>query len=200
MKQLTWYQAIIVDMDGTLYYQKPVRLAMLGKMMTYFWRLSDFLIIWKYRKLYERGLSEEERMARLPNRAPQAIQEWMIHRALPFVHKYRDAELIDLLEKVASKNVSVIVYSDYPVKEKLEAIHLSPEQCYSAADLGTMKPEASRLINILLAQGINPKNCLVIGDRYEKDGKLAENMNADCLILPKGKKIRRRLYLEIADI
>ena len=29
MKRLTEYQAIIVDLDGTLYYQKPVRLAML---------------------------------------------------------------------------------------------------------------------------------------------------------------------------
>lgn len=200
MRQLTGYQAIIVDMDGTLYYQKPVRLAMLRKMIIHFWRLSDFLIIWKYRKLFEQGLNEEERMARLPKRAPRVIQEWMLERALPYVQKYRDGELIELLEKVASKSVTVIVYSDYPVQEKLSAMCFSPEQYYSAADLGAMKPEASKLIRVLIAQDINPKNCLVIGDRYEKDGKLAENMDADCLILPGEKKMRRKLYLEAVSI
>ena len=44
MKPLTNYPAIIVDLDGTLYYQKPVRIAMLKEMVLHFWRFRDFLM------------------------------------------------------------------------------------------------------------------------------------------------------------
>jgi beta-phosphoglucomutase-like phosphatase (HAD superfamily) len=54
MKRLTEYQAIIVDLDGTLYFQKPVRMAMLNSMALHFWKFRDFLIIQKYRKLSSR--------------------------------------------------------------------------------------------------------------------------------------------------
>jgi len=47
MKRLTEYQAVIVDLDGTLYYQKPVRHAMLKEMALHFWRLRDFLVVKK---------------------------------------------------------------------------------------------------------------------------------------------------------
>jgi haloacid dehalogenase superfamily, subfamily IA, variant 1 with third motif having Dx(3-4)D or Dx(3-4)E len=194
MKRLSDYQAIIVDMDGTLYYQKPVRLAIFKEMLLRFWRLPDFLLVKKYRQLYEQGYDEKERLSRLPERASQVIREWLVERPLPFVCKYKDTELIDLLVGIAIQEIPVIVYSDYPVKEKLSAMGFSPQLCYTADELGKMKPEASKLIDILLMQGINPKKCLVIGDRYEKDGKLAENMGADYLLLPRERAMRTRFY------
>ena len=47
MKKLTDYQEIIVDLDGTLYYQQPVRMAMLKEMALHFWKLRDFLVVKK---------------------------------------------------------------------------------------------------------------------------------------------------------
>ena len=194
MKPLTNYPAIIVDLDGTLYYQKPVRIAMLKEMVLHFWRFRDFLIIRKYRKLYEQGYSEAERKALLPAATSQMIHEWMLKRPLPFVAKYRDDVLISQLEQVMKSRVTVLVYSDYPVKEKLEALRFSPDQAYSAEDLGCMKPNAEGLIRILTEQHIDPKACLVIGDRKDKDGVLGSNMSAEVLILPASRKKRAEIY------
>ena len=194
MRKLTEYRAIIVDLDGTLYFTNPVRIAMLREMALHFWRIGDFLIVWKYRKLYERGYSEAERMATLPESAPRIIREWMIDRPLPYVAKYRDASLIMLLKQAMAAGITVIVYSDYPVKEKLGALDFAPDQAYAADDLGCMKPDATGLARILKAQGINPEDCLVIGDRAEKDGMLASNMGADRLILSLNQEARGEAY------
>ncbi len=195
MKRLTEYQAIIVDLDGTLYYQKPVRLAMLKEMLLRFWRLPEFLIVWKYRKLYEQGLGERDRLTRLPANAPQVIREWMIERPLKYVYKYRDAALIDLLKRAEASGCRVIVYSDYPVAEKLEALQFEPFKAFTANDSGCLKPEASGLEKILLSLGVLPEKCLVVGDRQEKDGILAERLGAACIILP--EEDRTRIYSAI---
>ena len=198
MRKLTEYRAVIADLDGTLYFKNPVRIAMLKEMALHCWRIGDFWIVYKYRKLYEQGYGEAERMARLPESAPRTIQEWMIDRPLPYVAKYRDDFLIMLLKQAMNAGVTVIVYSDYPVKEKLTAIDFTPDQAYSADDLGCMKPNAAGLARILKDQGIAPEECLIIGDRVEKDGMLAFNMGADHLILPLSQKARVETYTHLA--
>ena len=78
MKRLTHYQAIIVDTDGTLYYQKPVRQKMLKEMRMCPRRLRALMIVKKYRDLFECGLDERERYLCLPADAPGIINVWMI--------------------------------------------------------------------------------------------------------------------------
>ena len=197
MKPLIDYQAIIVDLDGTLYFQKPVRMAMLGEMSLHFWRFREFLIIQQYRKLYEQGYSEIERKVRLPSNASQIIDDWMRKRPLPFIEKHRDGALIALLEQAKNAGVAVIVCSDYPVREKLEALRFSPDQAYSAEDLGCMKPNAEGLITMLTKQHIDPNACLVIGDREDKDGILGSNMGAEVLILPASRNKRANIYTQL---
>ena len=194
MKKLTDYQAIIVDMDGTLYYQQPVRMAMLVEMLLHFWRLPEFVIVQKYRSLYENGLSYQKRLTLLPDSAPRVIQEWMINRPLKHIRKHQDSELLDILMQAAKKGIIVIVYSDYQVIEKLEAVEFTPSYYFTADEFDTLKPDASALIEALITRSIDPKQCLVIGDRYEKDGILAQNMGADYFILPSTKVKRKRCY------
>lgn len=191
MKKLTDYQAVIVDLDGTLYYQKPVRIAMLKEMLLRFWRVREFLVVKKYRDLFEQGLNEKERLSRLPSYASVVIQEWMVDRPCPYVAKYKDSELIGLLEGAKAVSVMVIVYSDYPVKEKLRALRFFPDAAYRSEDIGHLKPEAEGLKRILEKQGISPDHCLVIGDRDEKDGALARNLGSEKLILPSSVSDRK---------
>ena len=188
------YKTVIVDLDGTLYYQKPVRRAMLREMLTHFWRIREVLIVKKYRMLFERGMDERERLSYLPENAPEIIREWMIERPLPYVKKYRDGELIDRLKRTMDSGCTVIVYSDYPVQEKLDALGFIPNQAYSAEDIGSMKPDATGIIRTLCEQGIDPERCVVIGDREEKDGLLARNMGAGAVILPSNKAGRKSFY------
>lgn len=55
--KITRYKAVIFDLDGTLYYQKPFRVRMLCFLAGYIVRhpssLKDMLIIKKYRKVRE---------------------------------------------------------------------------------------------------------------------------------------------------
>lgn len=191
MKKLTDYQAIVVDLDGTLYFQKPVRLAMLKEMLLHFWRIREFLVVKKYRELFEQGLNEQERLARLPSYASVVIQEWMVDRPCPYVAKYKDSELIGLLEGAKAVSVMVIVYSDYPVKEKLRALGFLPDAAYRSEDIGALKPEAEGLKRILEENGIRPERCLVIGDRDEKDAVLSRNLGSEKLILPSSVSDRK---------
>ena len=192
--RLSDYQAVIVDLDGTLYYQKPVRRAMLRDMLLHFWRVREFLVVKKYRTLFEQELAEQERMLRLPGDAPNIIREWMIVRPLPYVKKYCDDVLIDRLKRAMSIGRTVIVYSDYPVQEKLDALEFMPSQAYSSEDVGSMKPDATGIVRVLREQGLELEHCVVIGDRQEKDGMLAHNMGAKALILPADKVGRKAVY------
>ena len=192
--RLADYQAVIVDLDGTLYYQMPVRMAMLKEMALHFWKLRDFLVIKKYRKLYEQGVSERERLAMLPDNASTIIQEWMVERPCPYVSANRDKELIRILSVVKATGTPVIVYSDYPVKEKLSAMGFNPDMAFCSEDLGSLKPDPKGLRRILGENHITPERCLVIGDREEKDGALAHGLGSDALILPGVHAERQKLY------
>lgn len=198
MRQLTEYRALIVDLDGTLYFQKPVRLAMLKQMALHFWRLREFLIVKKYRKLFEAGLTERERLAQLPADAEAVVHEWMIVRPLPYIAKYRDKTLISLLEQAMHSGVTVYVCSDYPVEEKLAALRFKPEKAFSAEDLGCMKPNAAGVQRILSEQDIPAESCLVIGDRQSKDGLLASNLGAKALILSGEKQARYEAFQQLS--
>lgn len=201
MGDLHKYQAVVVDLDGTLYFQRPVRLAMIRQMALRFWRLREYIVVKRYRRLYRLGCGEAERLSRLPADAPEIVWEWMIERPLEPIARHRDKALIGILERAMQSGVVVIVCSDYPVAQKLAALRFAPDRGYSAEDLGCMKPEASGLKRALGDMGIDPRMCLVIGDREEKDGQLAANMGSDAMILPRGKRGRARAYgrLEMND-
>lgn len=194
MDCLNDYKAIIVDLDGTLYYQKPVHFAMIREMIVHFWRLHDFVIIYKYRRLYERGYSESERIASLPTDCSNVIHKWMVSIPRQYISRYRDDALIYLLQKVIRQGVPVIVLSDYPVEDKLQALEFAPNYAFSANDTGCLKPKPDGIRKILSSMGIAPKECLVIGDRPEKDGLLAQNLGADALILPTKRSERLLIY------
>ena len=196
MKKLSEYQAIIVDMDGTLYYQQPVRMAMLKEMLLHFWRLRDFLVVKKYRKLFEQGLSEKERLSQLPCNASSIIHEWMVDRPCGYVTKNKDRVLIRILTALRKTGTIIIVYSDYPVKEKLSALVFVPDMAYRSEDIGSLKPDPKGLKQVLRDKNIVSACCLVIGDREEKDGVLAANLGADAIILPKSSTEREKIYQE----
>lgn len=197
MKNIFEYRAIIVDLDGTLYEQRKLRIGMILKMLRSFWKWKEFLVVYKYHCLYEQGYNELQRRMHLPIHAPDIIDEWMIKQSLPLISKYKDCHLIYLLEKVMRAGSRVIVYSDYPVNEKLSALSFRPSEAYSSDDLHCMKPNPSGISRVLKQAGILPEACLVIGDRYEKDGMLADAMGADFLLLPPGQKKRKKLYKKI---
>jgi len=212
-KKLDDYRALILDMDGTLYYQRPVRLNMFFSLVFYFFlnphKFKELMIIRDYRKLREnRCFSEKEGFEqlqykfladkyKLPTMAVEKrIEYWMQDVPLSFVGKAKDRHLIQLTQKFQAGGGTVIVYSDYPLDKKLKTIGLKPNfQFYSGnLEIQCMKPDKRGLENILKITGFKHNEVLFIGDRYEKDGICAKNVDMEWIILPQSYRKRRRLY------
>ena len=196
------YSGYIVDMDGTLYRQKPVRWSMLFRLLSYFLlhplQIKELYAILIYRRIRERNAFADEadfeekqieyvsKHCRIEKDRFKAAQDrWMNKVPLECISRNRDEGLIGFLKSRISEKATVIVYSDYPVKDKLKAVGLKPDLCFYSGDpeIACMKPDPKGLKNIIRISGIPAEDILYIGDRYEKDGKCAESCHMDYLIL-----------------
>jgi FMN phosphatase YigB (HAD superfamily) len=187
-KKLCEYKLIILDMDGTLYYQAPLRFCMCIELMLYYAvhlrRIAELFMIYRFRKSYENGVLE---------RGNSVIEYWMQEKPLQYISRFRDKKLIFLIRRLREHGAKIAVYSDYPVQLKLTALpDLTADYVFCAADsaIQCLKPDPAGLNNILRITGETAKNSIFIGDRYKKDGKCAENTGMDYIVLDNNPCLR----------
>lgn len=211
MKQTT-YQLIILDIDGTLYYQKPVRLFMgmelaLGMLVSKSIRRQvgivrkvrsireDWEDICKVEKLpvSDQSLDLESTqfhyVAQLlgcsKDEVERAITYWMDERPLKYVSFFRDRNLCEKIQKWRDQGVVVAVYSDNLIKGKTKALGVTLDYEFTAYDqgIGCMKPNPTGITHILKVCQVKPEDAIMIGDRMEKDGEAAQGAGIDYNIL-----------------
>lgn len=213
------YDVFIFDLDGTLYYQKPFRIKMLYTLIKYVLThpgsVKDVLLIKKYRQVrehweeceqelsFEAGLSLDERQyayvaARKntdPERVKRAVEFFMHELPLHVLPQYGDEILKDLIKRLKKEEKTVVVYSDYPVEDKLACLGIRADASYTSGDerIGCMKPDPTGLKLILRDLGCESTDVVMIGDRYEKDGLAAEGNSVDYIIVSSSKRERRKL-------
>lgn len=182
-KNIFDYDVFIFDMDGTLYFQLPVRICMAIEIFMYYFfrphKYKDLLNLIRFRKSYERGLL-------LPMNSN--IHNWMHVKPLKYIRKFRDRKLLDFIEKIQNLGKTIIVYSDYPLDEKLKALtEFNPNMKFCASDneIQCLKPDTKGLQNIVKIFAKPIDEFIFIGDRYEKDGICAQNAGMDYIILNK---------------
>lgn len=200
--RLIKYDLIIFDMDGTLYFQRGMQLAMAIRLMRHaltskrgFKHLS---LILSYRKLREkwdstRAVTDDELFDTLSQQSgidsseiKDVITKWMFDEPMDVVRKCRDADLIDTIEALKAAGARIVIYSDYPTEEKCRALGLSDhDQIYCGMDeIKTMKPNPSGLFYIMNAFGDVPKEkVIMVGDRKDRDMAAADAAGIDSLIL-----------------
>jgi FMN phosphatase YigB (HAD superfamily) len=192
-QQVNWtnVRAVIFDLDGTLYQQRPVRrriaLRLIGHLLQGRWR--DVFAVLHYRRTMEQLAGTRARnVASIQYRA--TAQAWHLteSQVADLVHEWIHKKPLDLLRHAAypdvhrvfallkEKEIRVGVLSDYPALEKLHALALPVEVCCSATDpeIDRLKPEPAGLLHALKLLNTAPAYSLMIGDRLDRDRECAD--------------------------
>jgi len=213
MKPVAQYKAYIVDCDGTLYFQPPLRRAMalrlIGFSLTHPWRIKEIRALALYRKLHEATETADAAKAQAEiyaavakkygykeEKVREIVRYWMQERPLKLLPKYADAYLERHLKRAQSAGKRIYIYSNYPAKEKIKALGTPWDRIYSAEDrdFNFLKPSPEGISKILANGHLEKEDVLLIGDTYEKDGKCAENAGIDYILLAKRQAPRTIQY------
>jgi FMN phosphatase YigB (HAD superfamily) len=199
---LNWNEIhlVVFDVDGTLYDQRGLRLRMLREMLLFAMqrRNMEFInILRAYRRIREelgdslREDFEPELLSRTAalvgcgeKRVRSTVGEWIERRPLRHLARYRYPQLPELFRGLRKHGKKIGIYSDYPAREKIEALELFADVivCAGDQDIGVLKPHAKGLHLLMSRVAACPANTILIGDRPERDGVAAQAANVRALI------------------
>jgi phosphoglycolate phosphatase/putative hydrolase of the HAD superfamily len=194
------YATWLIDLDGTLYRQLPVRLLMAAELVIA--GRSHVTLLKEFRREHERLHFDElpagsnpfavqlERASAKCNvpldRAEQIISEWMIRRPGKWLRHFRRRSLIERIQAFRDNGGRTAIVSDYPAREKLRAMkieHLFDAVIASgeASGPGQLKPSPQGMRLAANRLHVDVRDCLVIGDRWDADGAAAQAAGMDFL-------------------
>jgi FMN phosphatase YigB (HAD superfamily) len=214
-KKITEYKAVVFDLDGTLYYQRILRIKMAWMLGSYylchFWRIKELFVVKKFREVREKWVDqdkdgtflEEKQYRYVPDimgltyeRVKRTVETWIYDKPLKAVSETADRELLRIIGRLRDGGQKVFVFSDYPIEDKLKALGLTVDGMYAATDerLNELKPSPKGLYLIMEDHGLLAADILMTGDRMSRDGLAAINAGCDYIILPGSKRSRKKLY------
>jgi HAD superfamily hydrolase (TIGR01549 family) len=205
-------RAVLLDVDGTLYHQGPLRCFMGLELCVLPLSVRSYRLaydIWRslrcFRHVREalRHLGEsEDALATLQyveaakqvgeDRAQieSVVIEWIHQRPLKYLRLCRRRGIEAFLTFLESKGIQVGVFSDYPALDKLQALGLAERVSLvlSATDpaINAFKPHPKGFLHACALWGLPPAEVLYIGDRPEVDAVGAANAGMPCALLGEG--------------
>jgi HAD superfamily hydrolase (TIGR01509 family) len=199
-------RAVLFDLDGTLYRQKPLRRLMTMELLTL--PLSGparapkrLQALRAYRRAQEalrsgasRGpvATAQTKLAAQTSGLPEPevsalVDEWMQRRPLKYLGWCRMPGTEALLDWLREQDVRLAVLSDYPAVDKLKALGWADRFDFvlSAADpeIGRFKPDPRGFMRACERWGLPPREVLMVGDRLEVDGAGAAAAGLPSVIL-----------------
>lgn len=203
MEQIDWspVRLVVFDLDGTLYDQRCIRRRMLWELALHCLRnpgdLASLRVIAEFRRARERladegvgeiGRLQYERPAASLGLRPEAVAEvvgdWLEERPLKHLLRCRFADVDEVFGQMRESGRKIGVFSDYPVEDKLAALNLNSDFAVAAAEpeIDRLKPHPAGLECLMSRAGVTPAQCLMIGDREDRDGACARNAGVRYLI------------------
>lgn len=202
-------RAVLFDVDGTLYHQRPLRLLMAGELGVGAWVRHapwDVPRLWRMLSVFRRVREElralgrpDEPLARLQytraadragvpvNDMEAAVDEWIYKRPLKYLPRVVRTGMLEVLSALDARGLRVGVFSDYPVADKLEAMGLratvSLELDATTESINAFKPHPRGLEVACECWGLSPADVLYVGDRAEVDAKGAATLGMPCAIV-----------------
>lgn len=186
------YEAVVFDMDGTLYRQPPLRLRMAALLAAHVMTTADVLtprVLRSFRRRREEMAEQRlrdfdillhEDCARVCDTNAQTVRrivtDWIETRPLPYLASCQVAGTTEFFASLRNHGIAIAVLSDYPAQAKLDALGLEADVVVAATDpeLGIMKPDPTGLELVLSRLGIPASRAVMIGDRDDRDGAAAQ--------------------------
>jgi FMN phosphatase YigB (HAD superfamily) len=212
-------RAVIFDVDGTMYNQRSLRLHMMLDILRCSAaspaRVKDILILRRYRVLRERsagqaldGLDESLLSATAADcrssidKVRGIVREWIHTRPLRHLLACRAPGLIEFINALKDRGVAVAVFSDYPSLEKLRVLGVTVDAavCSSDATVNSLKPNPRGLLVTCALLGRSPAECMLVGDREDRDGECARQAHVPYLIFRSGAKSSGRVFGSYRDL
>jgi beta-phosphoglucomutase-like phosphatase (HAD superfamily) len=186
------YRAWLVDLDGTLYYQSPVQLAMAVELALRGWQALPCLRA--FREEHERlrvappdpaaDAFETQvrrtalRLGRTDQEVRQLVEQWMLVRPCRWLRPLRRRRLLEEIADFRRRGGKTALVSDYPAQAKLAAMQIKHLfdvviACGEWAEPVRLKPWPDGYLRAADALRVKPVDCLVIGDRVDADGEAA---------------------------
>lgn len=197
---------VVFDVDGTLYSQRVLRALMVGELLVFLirhpLRFRDVIIIREYRRVHETFHSNEfdnldealvaavsARLSIGHQQIHEAVNEWLFRRPLKYLRYVYFPEVKATINHLKKNGVMVTFLSDHYPGGKLQALGFKVEGAYYSTrpDLNCLKPNPNLLSKILSDFGVLPCECVVIGDRDDRDGELARGAGAHFILFPNKK-------------
>jgi len=212
-RQLSEYKAVILDVDGTLYGNTPLRVGVAFELVVSYLlhpcRMRELRAVLWFRALHNgdaragrTAASEQdcfeltaERFGIAQERLHQLVQTWMIRRSLKYVRIFRNRELLSCVERLQARGTVIALYSDYPTAEKASVLPgLNPDYQFCSADqeIGCFKPCARGMASVVRQLGLPVEDMLMIGDRDDRDGAAARAVSMDYLIIDRSRQVKDR--------
>lgn len=192
------YDAWLVDLDGTLYTQRWVRLAMAVELVLF--GRSAIKTLRQFRHEHE-ALREAQNTGRALTTAYESpfvgqlartaealsvpveqvarvVQSWMVERPGKWISRFARRALLAELSAFRSGGGRTALVSDYPAERKIQAMgarHLFDVIIANGEANGPrrLKPDPEGYLRAAELLKVEPSRCLVIGDRDDADGEAA---------------------------
>lgn len=193
-------QLVVFDVDGTLYRQSVLRRRMLQQLLLHAIVKADLKplrILSAYRQIRESlAVAETEGFAPIlvartakevgyaPSVVDEVVSEWIHRRPLRYLASCRYPFLSELFCAIKRKKKILGIFSDYPAKEKMQAMSLEADHIVTAHDeaIGMLKPHPRGLEILMRTAGVEPSRTVLIGDRLDRDGVAARRAGVTPLI------------------
>jgi phosphoglycolate phosphatase/putative hydrolase of the HAD superfamily len=195
------FKAVIFDVDGTLYDQKKLRRKIFFRLLGYYslhsWKLRDLKILMDFRRLREKNIYTTDTNIReaqylwaakatgvSPQRVRELVNKWIYQIPLPYLSSCSFSGVKEFFSALQQQGILTVIFSDYPAEEKISALGLSNCLFFCSTDreIDCFKPNPKGLEVIVDKLGISIKQCLLIGDRKDRDGECARRAGMDYLI------------------
>ncbi len=191
----------IFDIDGTLYDQRRLRRRMVRVLLAHCLinpqdaRILRILHVFR-RTREELADAECENIRILQYERPAqwlgisaeavrtAVETWMYERPLPYLRPCRYPGVEQLFRALTTSGRTIAILSDHPCEDKLRALELHADVCISAVDddTGRLKPHPACLWRLLDRVGAESVDCVLIGDRDDRDGECARRVGMTYLL------------------